>query len=226
MTRGLPGRHTRFKQTEIGEVPETWEVTPIQSVIESCDYGLSKALSPDDSGVPVLRMGNLHDGHVVLEDLKFVAVEEVDSSLYLEAGDVLFNRTNSAALVGKIGLFSGASRPVSFASYLLRLRPRKGSVDGTWLACVMHMDRNQATIRALATPGVSQVNVNRGRMLELAIPVAPLAEQREIMAVIAGLQSRMNDETVALCQLGKLKSALLSALLTGELRVTPDQESA
>ena len=26
LTRGLPGRHTRFKQTEIGEIPEEWDV--------------------------------------------------------------------------------------------------------------------------------------------------------------------------------------------------------
>jgi restriction endonuclease S subunit len=26
LTRGLPGRHTKYKQTEIGEVPEEWEV--------------------------------------------------------------------------------------------------------------------------------------------------------------------------------------------------------
>ena len=26
LTRGLPGRHTRFKQTEIGEIPEEWGV--------------------------------------------------------------------------------------------------------------------------------------------------------------------------------------------------------
>ena len=25
LTRGLPGRHTRFKQTEIGEIPESWD---------------------------------------------------------------------------------------------------------------------------------------------------------------------------------------------------------
>ncbi len=32
LTRGLPGRHTRFKQTEIGEVPEEWEVVELVSV--------------------------------------------------------------------------------------------------------------------------------------------------------------------------------------------------
>ena len=32
LTRGLPGRHTRFKQTEIGEMPEEWEVVELASV--------------------------------------------------------------------------------------------------------------------------------------------------------------------------------------------------
>ena len=29
LTRGLPGRHTKFKMTEIGEIPEAWEVRPV-----------------------------------------------------------------------------------------------------------------------------------------------------------------------------------------------------
>jgi type I restriction enzyme S subunit len=224
LTRGIPGRHTRFRSTAIGDVPETWQVVPIQSVVQTCDYGLSKSLDLDAAGIPVLRMGNLRDGHVALDELKFVSSGEVAPDLYLERGDVLFNRTNSAALVGKVGLFGGANRPVAFASYLLRLRPRKDAVDGSWLASVMNTDRNQARIRALATPGVSQVNVNRGRMLELVIPVAPLAEQLEIVAIIEGLQARVDAENAALRQLSRLQTGLTSVLLTGALRVAPYQD--
>ena len=32
LTRGLPGRHTRFKQTEIGRIPEEWEVVELSTV--------------------------------------------------------------------------------------------------------------------------------------------------------------------------------------------------
>ena len=32
LTRGLPGRHMRFKQTEIGDIPEGWEVVALSSV--------------------------------------------------------------------------------------------------------------------------------------------------------------------------------------------------
>ena len=33
LTRGLPGRHTRFKQTEIGEMPETWDLAHLRDVV-------------------------------------------------------------------------------------------------------------------------------------------------------------------------------------------------
>jgi restriction endonuclease S subunit len=29
LTRGIPGQHTRFKRTEIGEVPEAWDTTTL-----------------------------------------------------------------------------------------------------------------------------------------------------------------------------------------------------
>ena len=54
-------------------------------------------------------------------------VDEVPADLILEYGDLLFNRTNSLALVGKVGIFRGAQQDgVSFASYLVRLRAKKG----------------------------------------------------------------------------------------------------
>ncbi|MBY0399103.1 restriction endonuclease subunit S, partial [Myxococcota bacterium] len=33
LTRGIPGRHTRFKQTEIGEIPEEWEVVELGDIV-------------------------------------------------------------------------------------------------------------------------------------------------------------------------------------------------
>ena len=32
LTRGLPGRYTRFKQTEIGEIPEEWDFLPLRAM--------------------------------------------------------------------------------------------------------------------------------------------------------------------------------------------------
>lgn len=225
LTRGLPGRHTRFKETEIGELPEEWEVLPIERVIDFCDYGLSKSLSVQPARVAVLRMGNLAGGHVVLDDLKYIDSSEVNTDLLLVPGDVLFNRTNSKDLVGKVGVFGGASFNVSFASYLLRLRPSPPH-SGEWLGAVMNLESNQAALRAMATPGVSQVNINRGKMVAMKVPVPPPDEQRDLMAVLSGLDERLATERAVLSQVAAVKSALMSVLLTGEVRVKPDGEAA
>ncbi len=226
LTRGFPGRHTRFKQTEIGEVPETWHVRPIQALVLDCDYGLSKALRASGDGVAVLRMSNLQEGRVVLRDLKFIDAREVASDLLLARGDVLFNRTNSKDLVGKVGLFEGSEAPVSFASYLLRLRPDPRVATGSWLSAVMNLDANQAALRSMATPGVSQVNVNRTKMLSLTVPVPSLDEQHELVTVLQSVTDRIATEGAARDGLRHLKACLMSVLLTGEVRVKPDEEAS
>jgi type I restriction enzyme S subunit len=221
LTRGLPGRHTRFKQSEIGDVPEKWSVLPIERLIDFCDYGLSKSLTVQPGGVAVLRMGNLAGGRVVLDDLKYIDSSEVKDDLLLAPGDVLFNRTNSKDLVGKVGVFGGASFKVSFASYLLRLRP-SAPHSGHWLGAVMNLESHQAALRAMATPGVSQVNINRGKMLAMKVPVPPPEEQRDLMAILSGLDERLATERAVASQIAAVKAALMSVLLTGEVRVKPD----
>ena len=57
----------------------------------------------------MLRMNNIDaDGYLNLRDLKHIVLSEADEKKYsLAAGDILFNRTNSAELVGKTGLWRG-----------------------------------------------------------------------------------------------------------------------
>ena len=59
LTRGLPGKHSQFKHTEVGETPEGWRTNRIGE-IASCDYGTSESLQSCGAEMPVLRMGNLH----------------------------------------------------------------------------------------------------------------------------------------------------------------------
>ena len=225
LTRGLPGRHARFKQTKIGEIPEDWDARSIDALATCCDYGTSEALRSDGIGVPVLRMGNLQDGRVSLEDVKYIAADQIPDGLFLSDGDVLFNRTNSADLVGKVAVFEHQRR-VSFASYLLRLRvaPRQG--NGYWLSYLLNTPRMQKKLRSTATPGVSQVNISRRSLLATVVPVPPVEEQATIVSMLDSIQNRVDAEQRRGDQLTVIKSALMSVLLTGELRVTPDTGTA
>ncbi len=222
LTQGLPGRHRRFKQTQAGEVPEDWEVSRI-SEIARCHYGTSEALKSEREGILVLRMGNIRDGRVNLDDVKYLDEGKVSDDLLLSRGDVLFNRTNSADLVGKVAIFDHSIR-ASFASYLLRLRIEPNIGNGSWLAYLLNTGPVQKILRATATPGVSQVNINRKNLLATTVPVPPIQEQAAIVAMLDSIQHRVEAEQSKVERLAELKTALMSVLLTGELRVTPDPE--
>ena len=86
------------------EVPDGWEWCKIGNAAISTDYGLSDKSFPVDHGVPVLAMGHIQFGKVLLGGQKRVPAN-VDSlpELYLEDRDLLYNRTNSAELVGRNG---------------------------------------------------------------------------------------------------------------------------
>ena len=167
-------------------------------------------------------MGNLRDGRVTLTDVKYLAVDRVPDRIFLAVGDVLFNRTNSADLVGKVAVFDYEAARVSFASYLLRLRMEPGVGSGFWLSYLLNTNALQSRLRATATVGVSQVNINRKSLLSMVVPVPPLDEQALIVSVLDSVSRRVEVERNRMARLAEVKSALMSVLLTGELRVTAD----
>ena len=67
-------------------------------------------------------MGNIQSGHIVYDNLVFTSDEKEIAKYPLKKGDLLFNRTNSKELVGKVGIYN-AEIPAIYAGYLVRLTP-------------------------------------------------------------------------------------------------------
>ena len=221
LTRGIPGRHKKFKKTPIGMIPEEWEVKTIKELVCLCEYGLSKPLLSEPVGIPILRMNNLNNGEVDTKDIKYVVLTKEEEQKYiLKSGDLLFNRTNSRDLVGKVAIYRGDKR-MAFASYLLRLRPKLEDVDSRWLNYYFNTDEIQDKLRHLATPGVSQSNINAKILQSLKFRTPPLKEQKEISDLIEKVNKKINQENTIVERLNNVKSALMQVLLTGEVRVKP-----
>ena len=220
LRHGLPNRHRSVQRSDVVSFPASWRAAPTGEVVAGCDYGLSCAMGLDSTGVPCLRMGNIQGGEVRLDDLKYVTAGEAEPRLLLNVGDVLFNRTNSKDLVGKVGVFRGWPEPVTFASYLLRLRPQPEVAGGDWVGLVLSTEPYQRYIRNMATPGISQVNVNRTKLLEIPLRYRPsLSEQRTIVDTVGAVTERIERERAVVAQRRPLKAALADGLLTGKIRV-------
>ena len=209
-TKGIKSNDQR--STELGMIPAHWEVATVGELLTVCQYGLS--IPGKDSGrYPIFRMMNIEDGVVVENGMQYVNLSDKDFATHrLENGDILFNRTNSADLVGKVGIYHLQGNHV-FASYLVRLRVRKQMVSPEYLNYYLNSEAGQRRILAYATPGVSQTNINASNLRKVLIPLPPLEEQAEIGSVLRQIDSSKCLLQKQLDQLREIKKQLIARLL-------------
>jgi type I restriction enzyme S subunit len=222
-------RHEPTRKSTLGHLPRSWCVAPAGSVVTSFQYGLSVPMQLTGT-LPILRMGNIQDGDVLLSDLKFVTLPpKVVDPYLLRRGDVLFNRTNSQEWVGKVGIFR-YDTPAVFASYLIRLVPDVAQVDSYYLGHVLASYPSQCRIKRYATPGVQQVNINATNLGKVLIPLPVgdqgLQEQREIAGILEAADAAVRSYEPVLAAQLSLKQSLIHDLLTGRVRVRDASEVA
>jgi restriction endonuclease S subunit len=144
--------------------------------VATFQYGLSCPLG-ETGKYPILRMMNYDEELVNASDLKFADMSaDLAADYTLQSGDILFNRTNSADLVGKVGIFQ-MDGCYLFASYLVRIKTDQTLLMPEFLNFYLNSNAGQTAIRAFATPGVSQSNISAGSLKKVYVPVPPLAEQ-------------------------------------------------
>lgn len=201
-------------------VPEHWVIMPIKRAFISMAYGISESAT-DAGTIRLLTMGHIRDGAITVPGSGGVA--SVDSSLLLQAGDLLFNRTNSKELVGKVGLFKGHESPVTFASYLVRMRPHPDHLP-EYLNAMLNDFKFLALARREAIPSLHQSNLNPTRYGRLPIALPPLAEQVAIMEWLQhetqGISKAASAAQREINLLQEYRLRIISDVVTGKLDVT------
>ena len=190
------------------EIPQGWEWCRLRDVIYPPKYGTSsKSLSNGD--VPVLRMGNIQDGEVVYDKLVFSNNVEDNRKYLLQDGDLLFNRTNSAELVGKTAIFKG-NRHVIYAGYLILLRPIK--TNSEYLNYIFSSPYVRSYCKEVKTIGVQQCNINAEKVSQLLVPIAPFEEQIRIVDKIKEVLPSVDKYSISQYNLDLLNVSLSECL--------------
>ncbi len=225
LTRGLPGRHTRFKQTEIGNVPEEWALTSLGALTQHSAFGprFPSTLYGDIGNVGSVRTTDISDDWEI--DYTTVPRATLDPSVVaphrLVDGDLLVSRSGTC---GVTVVFRAQAVDMVPAAFLIRFR-LQNTVDPEFVRLAMMEPSAQARVQSLAAGGV-QKNLSGTNLSTLVLPLPPLAEQIEIVAAVAIIDARLRAERRLHKQQKEAKSALMSALLSGEVRVKVDEAAA
>jgi type I restriction enzyme, S subunit len=200
-------------------LPHRWVWSRIGNAVQFTQYGTSQKSYPTERGIPVLTMGNVQDGLVIWNNEKRIPETSEDlPALFLDKFDLLYNRTNSAELVGKTGMYFGEGGMRTFASYLIRLRPSLRWTNPRFLNLAMNTSEfRQTQIVPLIKKQTGQANVNGTALKNMLIPLPPLAEQNRIVAKVDALMALCDRLEASLNVATATRRRLLDALLADAL---------
>lgn len=225
LTRGIPGRHSRFKQTEIGDVPEEWRLVSLGdvggqlgSLWSDGDWIESKDQDPS-GGIRLLQVGNVRIGSVHLGGSARWINSETFQRLgctEVRTGDILISRM--ADPIGRAGIVPAMPFQAVTAVDCAILRVDPSRVVSSYIVNYLNSPRTLARVASLAT-GTTRSRVSRTALGLLPVPLPLLDEQRALAQFFDVVDQRQQAEEAAGTDLREVKRALSSALLSGEVRV-------
>lgn len=203
---------TTYKQTELGLIPEDWEVKKlgeIGKIINGLTY------SPEnikENGTLVLRSSNVQNNRIVYDDNVFV--EENLSFNPTQKGDVLICvRNGSRNLIGKTAQIDDQSSNVAFGAFMTIYRSNKNNF-------IYNYFKSDNFFREVhRNLGATINSINNNDLKKFKIPLPPLPEQKAIADCLSTWDVAIEKQSQLIETLTQRKKALMQQLLTGKKRL-------
>ena len=202
--------------------PKGWPVEPLSEGVESFDGG--KNVNPCDierrDGLRVLKVSAVTSGEYREAESKSFGEDFIVPSDYIvKTGDLLISRANTAELVGAVAYVWNTTSQAMLPDKLWRFvwsKPAK--IHPLFM---LHMARSehfrkQLILRATGSSG-SMKNIGKVKMLEIPIPLPPIALQNKFAAIVNKTQGKIQKSTAFLQESEFLFSTLQQRAFRGEL---------
>lgn len=209
--------------TTFTELRGTYPTATVGDCLVESRYGTSRRCDAGASAVPVLRIPNVAQGRVFLDNLRYCELGNEELERFrMESGDILVVRTNgSPDLVGRCGVHVDNNRSFAFASYLIRLRVNRAKVLPGFLMFFLTSTMGRDAIATIRRTSAGQFNINVQNLRGIRLPLPPLAiqagvvdrltEQRDVAAAIRA------DQTTHATDADLLMNAVLRRAFAGDL---------
>ena len=217
-TEGL--RNEPQKQTEIGLVPESWQVVELESTGEVV-YGIQASVANNivPIGTRILTNKNITlDGGFNFEKINyFELTTKRHRATILQQGDILFNwRSGSKYHVGKTAYFDLEGEWVH-SSFILRIRPNP-EINGRFLFYYFNHLREDEYFVKLQTYAIN-AKFNKSAVNALPTVVPSRDKQDEVASVLDTAQKKIDSANRRLATLQTLFHTFLHELMTAKTRV-------
>ena len=211
LTKGIG--HTKVKKTEIGEIPEEWEVKTFKD-ISKVSQGLQIAIEErykelKEGRLPYITIQYINDK--LNSDNKYF-IENFSESVVCKEDDILMTRTGNTGIVvtNEIGVFHNNFFKVDF---------RRDLLNKDFLVWFLNTNLIQNLIIRYA--GTTTIpDLKHGDFYKLPVVIPSLKEQEKIASILSEVDEKISKYKNKKQKLEELKKGLMQQLLTGMIRVT------
>jgi type I restriction enzyme, S subunit len=215
LTKGIG--HTKFKKTEVGEIPEDWTVSILEDICEKISVGIATSTTKyfAKKGIPLLRNQNIKEDHIDTNDLIYITEDfaKLNSSRALKDGDVICVRTGYPGQSAVVS--SNMNGWQTFTTLIVR--PLKNKIDSYYLSRFLN-SIVKTKIMSLQAGG-SQQNLNAGWLSKIHVKLPSLEEQKKIALILSNIDILLERQKKNKQEETNLKKGLMQQLLTGKIRV-------
>jgi len=210
--------------TNLPELPEGWKWASLDMLGEIAS-GVAKGSKRNNSivvrEVPYLRVANVQRGYLDLAEVKSIlATEREIAELTLQDGDVLFNEGGDRDKLGRGWVWRNQVAECIHQNHVFRMRPY---IEAIQSELISHHGNTFGKLwfqkMGKQTTNLASINMTMLRMFP--VPVAPAAEQQEILEQIRSqleiLSNQEHSIELALKQSVGQRQNILSAAFSGML---------
>lgn len=228
VTRGLdPKAPMKVSGVEwLGEIPTHWEVRPLKSISDlQTGLTLGKIYKTEAMTTrPYLRVANVQDGYLALDDIAEVEVPVREVSRFeLQAGDVLMTEGGDFDKLGRGHVWNEQLAQCLHQNHIFAVRPRRDALTSHFLALVMSSAYGRAYFTATSKQSTNLASTNSTKLRNLAVPLPGLDDQvvitRWTVHETAKIDSLIGKVRQAINHLKEFRTALISAAVTGKIDV-------
>lgn len=206
----------------LGDVPAHWKVTRLK-FIASVQTGVAKG--KDNAGrdtieVPYLRVANVQDGYLALDDVTRIEIPREDVARYrLQYGDVLMNEGGDFDKLGRGHIWKCEIDICVHQNHVFAVRPTK--ISSAWLNTFTSSTFAQFYFMSRAKQSTNLASISSTNIMELPIPLPPESEQDDLLQYIISETNRIDtlisttESSIEL--LKERRSALITAAVTGQI---------
>ena len=188
---------SKYKETEIGSIPEEWDVTSLSDAFQNLEAGVSvNSDERQNADFFVLKTSAISDGLINIDEAKPVVKKEYARlKCPVKKGSIIISRMNTPQLVGACGYVAEDAKGYFLPDRLWQVinsKPEK--YDFRWLNYLLNQYRYKNAIHAVATgTSNSMKNISKERLLEIRIPRPSIEEQKFIVKAISDIEALIYD---------------------------------